>query len=233
MDLRRIKTEADHRAAVAEIEALMDAEPGSEALDQLERLAKLVDAYEAETHPIAAPEPIDAILFHLEQLRDPRIQISNYPNVSSKLKELDCSPPKGIGVLPERFDTLTSTDAFAQVSLTRSVVTLLKRNEIPVSMIKREGQTLPTSHTASSEWVVAPTLLISALWLQNPEAVSLALSLVANYMADRLRGKKAELDIVVSEENGSRSCKKISYKGPVEGLKELPEIIKSASRPSR
>ena len=232
MDLRRIKTEADHRAAVAEIEALMGAEPGSEAFGQLERLAKLVDAYEAKTHPIAAPEPIDAILFHLEQLRDPRIQVSNYPNVSSKLKELGCSPPKGIGILPKRFDTLTSTDDFAQVSLTGPVVKLLKENKIPVSIIKRGGQTLPTSHTASSGWV-APTLLVSAaLWLQNPEAVSLALGVVANYLADRFKGTKAELDIVLPED-GSRPCKKISYKGPVEGLKELPKIIKSANRPSR
>ena len=232
MNLRRIKTEADHRAAVAEIEKLMGAEPGSEAFGQLERLAKLVDAYEVKTHPIAAPEPMDAILFHLEQLRDPRIQISDYPNVSSKLKELGCSPPKGIGILPTRFDTLTSTDDFAHVSLTRPVVKLLKENKIPVSIIKREGQTLPTGHTASSGWV-APTLLVSAaLWVQNPDAVSLALSVVVNYLADQFKGKKAELNIVLSED-GSKACKKISYKGPVEGLKELPEIIKSANRPPR
>ena len=232
MDLRRIKTEADHRAAVDEIEKLMGAEPGSEAFGQLERLAKLVDAYEAKTHPIAAPEPIDSVLFHLEQLRDPRIQISNYPNASSKLKKLGCSPPKGIGILPTRFDSLTSTDDFAQVSLTRPVVKLLKENKIPVSIIKREGQTLPTSHTASSGWV-APTLLVSAaLWLQNPEAVSLALGVIANYLADRFKGTKAELDIVFPED-GPRPCKKLNYKGPVEGLKELPKIIKSASRPSR
>ena len=56
MDIRPLKTEADHAAAVAEIETLMDAEPGSEAFDRLDVLSTLVDDYEARVHPIADQE---------------------------------------------------------------------------------------------------------------------------------------------------------------------------------
>ena len=56
MDIRPLKTEADHAAAVAEIETLMDAEPGSEAFDRLDALATVVDTYEARVHPIADHE---------------------------------------------------------------------------------------------------------------------------------------------------------------------------------
>ena len=70
MDIRPLKTEADHEAAIAEIETLMDAEPGSEEFDRLDALSTLVDDYEARVHPIAAPDPVDAILFRLEQAKN-------------------------------------------------------------------------------------------------------------------------------------------------------------------
>jgi HTH-type transcriptional regulator/antitoxin HigA len=42
MNVRPIKTEADYRAALAEIERLFDARPGTTAGDRLEILATLV-----------------------------------------------------------------------------------------------------------------------------------------------------------------------------------------------
>ena len=47
-------------ATVAELETLMDAEPGSEAFDRLEVLSMLVDAYEAKADPINPPDPVTA-----------------------------------------------------------------------------------------------------------------------------------------------------------------------------
>jgi HTH-type transcriptional regulator/antitoxin HigA len=62
-----IRTEADLTAALAKIEALMDAAPGSHDALRLEVLSTLVEAYEAKHHPISPPAPIDAIRFRLEQ----------------------------------------------------------------------------------------------------------------------------------------------------------------------
>jgi len=67
MRIRPIKTKADYEAALAQIERLWDAAPGSEDADALEVLAVLVDAYEAEHVDIPPPDPIDAILFRMEQ----------------------------------------------------------------------------------------------------------------------------------------------------------------------
>jgi HTH-type transcriptional regulator/antitoxin HigA len=44
MQIRPIKTKADHRAALKEIERLMDAKPGTPAGEQLEILTTLVDS---------------------------------------------------------------------------------------------------------------------------------------------------------------------------------------------
>lgn len=50
-----IRTEADHKATLARIDALMDAEAGSSEADELSILADLVEAYEAKHFPIELP----------------------------------------------------------------------------------------------------------------------------------------------------------------------------------
>lgn len=67
MEIRPIKTEADYRAALKEVERLWEAEPGTPEGDRVEVLTTLIEAYEARHHPIPAPDPIEAILFMMEQ----------------------------------------------------------------------------------------------------------------------------------------------------------------------
>lgn len=65
--VKPIRSVADHRAALAEIETLMRAEPGTPEGDRLDVLTTLVEAWEARHVPIEAPDPIAAILFMMEQ----------------------------------------------------------------------------------------------------------------------------------------------------------------------
>jgi HTH-type transcriptional regulator/antitoxin HigA len=67
MHIKPIKTEADHRAALARIDELWEAEPNSPEGDELEVLVTLVDAYEEAHFPIDVPDPIEAIRFRMEQ----------------------------------------------------------------------------------------------------------------------------------------------------------------------
>ena len=67
MSILPIRTEADHEAAIARIESLWDAQPGSPAHDELEVLSVLVSAYEDRQWPMLPPDPVDAIKFHMEQ----------------------------------------------------------------------------------------------------------------------------------------------------------------------
>ena len=62
-----IRTEADHTAALARIEARWNAKPGTPEDDELEVLSILVAAYKDEHWPILPPDPVDAIKFHMEQ----------------------------------------------------------------------------------------------------------------------------------------------------------------------
>lgn len=67
MDIKTLKTRADYRAALKEIEKLMGAKSNTPAGDRLDLLVTLVEAYEAKHYPLDLPDPVEAIKFHLEQ----------------------------------------------------------------------------------------------------------------------------------------------------------------------
>lgn len=68
MNIRPIRTTADHVVALKELERLWDAAtPGTPTGDKFEVLSTLVDAYERENFKIPAPDPIEAIRFRMEQ----------------------------------------------------------------------------------------------------------------------------------------------------------------------
>jgi HTH-type transcriptional regulator / antitoxin HigA len=69
MEIKPIHTNADYKAALREITALMESDPdlGTPDGDRLDVLATLVQAYETKHHPIEPPDPIEAIKFRIEQ----------------------------------------------------------------------------------------------------------------------------------------------------------------------
>ncbi len=68
MELKPIRTDAEHAEALADIERLWDAPEGSADADRLEVLAMLVEAFEKAHFPIEAPDPIS----YLEYIMDVR-----------------------------------------------------------------------------------------------------------------------------------------------------------------
>ena len=67
MDVRPIRSRADYRKALKEIDSLMAAKKDTAEGDRLDVLATLIEAYEAERFPIDPPDPIAAIVFMMEQ----------------------------------------------------------------------------------------------------------------------------------------------------------------------
>ena len=67
MNIRPIRTRADHRAALKEIDALMSAERDTPEGERLDVLVTLVEAYEKRHYPLDLPDPVEAIRFRMEQ----------------------------------------------------------------------------------------------------------------------------------------------------------------------
>lgn len=66
MNIRPIRTEKEHEAALNEVERLFDASPNTPKGDRLEVLTTLIAAYEEKYHDIPLSDPVEVILYTLE-----------------------------------------------------------------------------------------------------------------------------------------------------------------------
>jgi HTH-type transcriptional regulator/antitoxin HigA len=88
MNIRPIKTAANYQAALNEIENLFDATPNTPRGDQLEVLTTLVDAYEELHYPIPAPDPIEAVLYHMQSRGLTRKDLEPYIGHRARVSEI-------------------------------------------------------------------------------------------------------------------------------------------------
>jgi HTH-type transcriptional regulator/antitoxin HigA len=65
--IRAVRTEADYQAALARIDALMDAGPDTPEGEELDVLTDLVELYESRHILMGYPSPLGAIRFRMEQ----------------------------------------------------------------------------------------------------------------------------------------------------------------------
>ncbi len=66
-NVKPIRTEKDYEAALARVDELMDAAPGSSEGDELDVLVDLVELYESKHEPMGYPSPLAAIEFRMDQ----------------------------------------------------------------------------------------------------------------------------------------------------------------------
>lgn len=89
MNIQPIKNDADYEAALAEIERLFDAAPGTPECDRLEVLTTLVEAYEDRKYDLPMPDPVEAIKYYVESrglsLRDLEQHLGNGTTVEDVL----------------------------------------------------------------------------------------------------------------------------------------------------
>ena len=89
-----LKREADYQATLAEIDALFAAEHDTPEGDRLDVLTILVAAYAAQQHPVPLPDPIEAILYHLESRGLSRRDLEPYIGSRARVSAiLNCKRP--------------------------------------------------------------------------------------------------------------------------------------------
>ena len=91
MDIQPIRTDEDHRAALAEIEGRWGAPEGTEEGDRLDVLLALVELYEAKRWPIhieARFDPIDVLQHAIEELGHTQSELAELLGSRSRASEL-------------------------------------------------------------------------------------------------------------------------------------------------
>jgi HTH-type transcriptional regulator/antitoxin HigA len=90
VNVKIIKNEQDYEQAMARLSALMsrDLQPGSKEENELELLALVIRDYERQTVPVAKVDPIESILFRMDQMQWSRKDLVPYIGSLSKVSEV-------------------------------------------------------------------------------------------------------------------------------------------------
>lgn len=88
MDIKAIKTEEDYNRALKRIEEIFHAPIDSKEGDEAEVLSILIEKYEEEHYPIDAPDPIEAILFRMEQMEMTKKDLAEIIGYKSRVSEI-------------------------------------------------------------------------------------------------------------------------------------------------
>ncbi len=88
MNIRPIKTEKDYEEALAEIEKIFDASPGTPEGDRLDILVTLVEVYEDKHYGIPEPDPIEALNYYMESRGLSRKDLEPYIGTRARVSEV-------------------------------------------------------------------------------------------------------------------------------------------------
>ncbi|MBI2830097.1 MAG: helix-turn-helix domain-containing protein [Chloroflexi bacterium] len=88
VEVKPIKSETDYEEALAEIEKLFAAKPGTPEADRLEILTALVEDYEDQHHSIPLPHPVEAIFYYLESRGLTRKDLELYLGSRARVSEI-------------------------------------------------------------------------------------------------------------------------------------------------
>lgn len=90
MDIRPIRSDPDHKAALAEIDRLWGAKTGTEDGDKLDILLTLVEKYEETRWPIEEPDwdPVDVLQYAIDEMGHSQAELSHILNSRSRASEI-------------------------------------------------------------------------------------------------------------------------------------------------
>lgn len=88
MEIKPIKTEADYKASLEQLDKIFDAPIGTKESDYADILALLIDEYEKKYYPIPAPDPIEAIRIRMEEMQLKQIDLVKEIGGKSRVSEI-------------------------------------------------------------------------------------------------------------------------------------------------
>ena len=91
MEVRPIRTDKDHKAALAQIATCWGAPEGSDEADKLDVLLALVEIYEAKRWPIDVAkrfDPIDVLNYAIDELGHSQAELAELLNSRSRASEI-------------------------------------------------------------------------------------------------------------------------------------------------
>jgi hypothetical protein len=161
------------------------------------------------------------------------IQIADYLDVGQRASDLGMKAPEGLCILPRRFATAKGVAELVHESSALDLKALFRQADLPVTVYQPDGTRIPYLQENDITWV-GPVLFVSyAALSENPHIVSVALSIIANYVTDLFKGSpepaRAKLSLVVESHTTKTTTtvtKKIDFDGPPDKIPEITALLK-------
>ncbi len=90
MEIKPLRSEKDYETAMARVEELWGAPPGTPASDELEILLALTGDYEKKHHAIEPPDPLAMLEHRLDQLGLTREEIDRVIRSRTRISKILC-----------------------------------------------------------------------------------------------------------------------------------------------
>lgn len=160
MNIRPIRSNTDHKHAVAHLMALLESDPAPDTDEEaeLEVLTTLIEKYETEHFPIEAPSPVEAIRFRMDQQGLKNKDLVPYFGSASKASEvLNGKRPLSLVMIRKLHQHLgIPADVLVQPPTPdNSVDSVLDPSTFPVKEMHQRGyfSTAPTNWTDAKRQV--------------------------------------------------------------------------------
>jgi len=137
-----------------------------------------------------------------------------------------------VSIIPDNYDAVRTPEEAVYAGPAETVKKLFNSGGVKTEFIELKNNSW-ASDKRGADWF-GPALFISSLMItENPNAVSVALNILSNYLSTAFGiggspGSNARFKILVKNES-SGVTKEISYDGPIDGIKELNKVVKSAA----
>jgi hypothetical protein len=161
------------------------------------------------------------------------IEITDYPDVGQRASDLGLKAPEGACILPRRFASAKDAGELVHESSALDLKTLFRDADLPITVYQPDGTKIQYLQENDVTWV-GPVLFVSyAALSQNPHILSVALSVIANYVTELFKGlpqpARVKLSVVVETHTTKTTTtvtKKVDFDGPPDKLSEINGLIK-------
>lgn len=154
----------------------------------------------------------------------------SYIEVRKRLVELGCASPRSVAILPMNFDKVSSVDEFRFPFTMLTTTKLLQAVGLSIDDIMPHDSSRRYTKNRADDWIL-PTLFLTYYWLaQQPAGLEIIITAILEY-AERFYGAMPtpRVSMSIVREHPDGVCEKISYDGPVKGLRDLTQVVQSTS----
>lgn len=156
------------------------------------------------------------------------VEIDRFVDVVERCTALGLGAPDGLSFLPRNLATATSRGDLLHESAVMTLRVLFRQGGVTEDRVDRDGIRIPVIQENAAD-LLLPTLCVGSLLMSdNPNAVNIALNIIASYAVDFFKGlggnRGVKFSIVIKEDSGGL-YKHYKYSGSPEGIKELTKLI--------